>query len=78
MGAFGEVVIVDAAGVQARAAAADVTAVAGDGEDHPVEVVVAVGDLLVGHGTGDGVAEEEHPHLAVVALGQGAGGAGPL
>jgi len=78
VGAFGEVVLVDASGIQTAAAAADVAAVVGDTFDHPVEVVVAGGDLLVGYRAGDGVAEQEHPHLVVVALRQGAAEAQPV
>src|SRR6266508_939535 len=77
-GSFGEHVLGDAAGVHAGAAAADVGAVAGAGADHPVEVVIAVGQLLVGHGAADGVADQEHPYLAVAAFGEGTGNLEPV
>jgi len=56
--------------VHARAAAADVRALAGGRAEHPVEAVVAVGQLLVRDRRDDRVAHQEHPHLGAVTLGQ--------
>ena len=58
-------------GVQARAAAGDVTAVPGEALQHPVQRVVAVGGPLPGHGAADRVAHQEDPRLHVVVPGQG-------
>lgn len=62
-----------AAGVEARAAAGDAAVVPREGLEPPVEGVVAVGGLLPGDGTGDGVAHEEDRGLGVVVSGQGDG-----
>ena len=50
-------------------AAAHVAVVSHEAFRHPVEVVVAVRDLLSIDGGGHGVAHEEHSHVDVVALG---------
>jgi hypothetical protein len=49
-----EVGVVDAARIHARPAAGDRRPVASGRDDHAVEVVVAVGQLLAGHGARDG------------------------
>ncbi len=69
MGSLGEPVL-DPPCIQARAATADVTAVTGDRLDHPVQMVVAVWDLLARCRAPDRVAHEEDAHLGVVALRQ--------
>jgi hypothetical protein len=66
---FDEFGLVDAAGVETGAAAAHVAVVSDEAVHHPVEVVVAVRDLLSIDGGGHGVAHEEHGHVDVVALG---------
>ena len=53
-------------------------AVVRGGGDHPVEVVVAVGELLAGDGATDGVPEAEDAHVDVVAFGEVAGEAQPV
>jgi hypothetical protein len=68
----------DPAGVHACAAQADDGAVPSGGGEHPVEVVVAVGQLLAGDGAADRVAEAEDPHFDVVSLGEVAGKPQPV
>ena len=55
--------------VHAGAAAPDLPAVAGDHGQHLVEVVVAVGGLLPGHGHRDTVTHEEDPKAHAVTFG---------
>ncbi len=47
-------------------------------ERHPVEVVVTVGELLVGDRTADRVAEAEDLHVDAVSLGEVVGRAKPV
>src|ERR1041385_3699865 len=59
VGRVEQVVIRDAASVEARAAAADLGAMPQGRGDHPVEVIVAVGHLLTDSRTPHRVAHEE-------------------
>jgi protein SCO1 len=56
-------------GVHARAAASDLAA-AHQRLEHAVEVTVALGQLLTGHGTRDCLAEQEQVQLDLLALGK--------
>jgi hypothetical protein len=57
---FNEVLEPDPAGPYARASRGD-GAPGGDGSEHPLDVVVALGSPLSRHGTLNGVAHEEQP-----------------
>ena len=72
-GALDEHLVVEAPGVRSGAAAADLPAVTDYRGDHPVEVAVTVGHLLVHERAAHGVPEEEHPHLDPLAPGERAG-----
>ena len=73
-----EDVVGDAAGVHAGAAQADLGAVLRGGDEHPVEVVVAVRNGLAFDGATDRVAQAEDSHGGAVAFGDGAGEAEPV
>lgn len=59
-----ELILTEAAGVEAGAAACDV-GVMKDAFEHAVEVVVPVGELLSGHRAGDGVSEQEDANVGL-------------
>jgi hypothetical protein len=51
----------------------NLSAVMHSGGQHPIEEVIAVGNVLTGEGAGDGVAEAEDALVRVVALGERTG-----
>jgi len=63
-------VVADAARVHTAAAERDLGAATDCRGEHAFEVVVAVGGLLPGERAGDGVGEQEDPHLFAVAFGE--------
>jgi hypothetical protein len=67
---LGESVVGDASGVEATTAAADLPSMGSCRPDHPLQVVVAIGRLLVLDGTGHGIAHQEDTDLVCVLTSQ--------